>query len=85
MCLKAFNVRRLAFHVRRSWGAASMERRREVSDWLSLSLMSRRDDPIVAWHEVPGKASYDRTVPLGHFATGFSYALGSRVSLTTDN
>ena len=24
--------------------------------------MSRRDSTIVAWHEVPGKASFERTV-----------------------
>ena len=25
-------------------------------------ILSRRDNPIVAWHEVPGKASSERTV-----------------------
>jgi hypothetical protein len=25
--------------------------------------MSRRDDPIVAWHDAPGKASLERAVP----------------------
>jgi hypothetical protein len=29
----------------------------------ALVRLSRRDVAIVAWHEVPGKASLERTVP----------------------
>jgi hypothetical protein len=32
-------------------------------DILALNAVSRRDGPIVARHEVPGKASLERTVP----------------------
>jgi hypothetical protein len=32
-------------------------------DISALKAVSRRDNTIVAWHEVPGKASLGRTVP----------------------
>jgi hypothetical protein len=32
-----------------------------------VCLSSRRDSLIVAWHEVPGKASTERTVPEGRY------------------
>jgi hypothetical protein len=35
----------------------------EDSDAAKQYLLSRRDNAIVAWHEVPGKASLGRGVP----------------------
>jgi hypothetical protein len=32
-------------------------------DISALNAVSRRDNTIVAWHEVPGKASLEGTVP----------------------
>ena len=32
-------------------------------DLSALNAVSRRDGAIVAWHEVPGKASREKTVP----------------------
>jgi hypothetical protein len=35
----------------------------EDSDAAKQRILSRRDNPIVAWHEVPGKAPPETTVP----------------------
>ena len=42
----------------------------EDSDGAKQRILSRRHNPIVAWHEVPGKAHLERTVPVGYGMIG---------------
>jgi len=37
---------------------------------------SRRDTPIVAWHEVPGKPALERNRPVGYGMIGLTEAQG---------